>query len=69
MNKWLYHQNGLTKTSLSVTVTRVSNCVEENVFLLYIVEAPPGGGGDLMFSTYAGSGPASTVHPQKYQEF
>ena len=25
----------------------------------------PGGGGTLMFSSYVGSGPASTVHPQK----
>ena len=31
MNKWLFHQNGLTRTSLSATVTRVSNFVEENV--------------------------------------
>ena len=37
MNKWLFRQNGLfnqngfTKTSLSATVTRVSNFVEENV--------------------------------------
>ena len=25
----------------------------------------PGGGGTLMFSSYVGSGPASTVHPPK----
>ena len=31
MNKWLFHQNGFTTTSLSATVTRVSNFVEENV--------------------------------------
>ena len=31
MNKWLFHQNGLTRTSLSATVTRVSNFAEENV--------------------------------------
>ena len=31
MNKWLFHQNGITITSLSATVTRVSNFVEENV--------------------------------------
>ena len=31
MNKWLFHQNGFTRTSLSATVTRVSNFVEENV--------------------------------------
>ena len=26
-------------------------------------------GGTLIFSTYVGSDPASTVHPKKYQEF
>ena len=31
MNKWLFHQIGFTRTSLSVTVTLVSNFVEENV--------------------------------------
>ena len=31
MNKWLFHQNGFTRTSLSATVTRVRNFVEENV--------------------------------------
>ena len=31
MNKWLFHQNGSTRTSLSATVTRVSNFVEEYV--------------------------------------
>ena len=32
MNKWLFHQNGFTRTSLkSATVTRVSNFVEENL--------------------------------------
>ena len=30
MNKWLFHQNGFTRTSLSATVTRVSNFVDEN---------------------------------------
>ena len=34
MNKWGFHQNGLTRTSLSATVTRVSNFVEENVCVL-----------------------------------
>ena len=29
MTKWLFHQNGFTRTSLSATVTRVSNFVEE----------------------------------------
>ena len=33
MNKWLFHQNRFTRTSLSATVTRVSNFGEENVFL------------------------------------
>ena len=27
MNKWLFHLNGLARTSLSATVTRVSNFV------------------------------------------
>ena len=31
MNKWLFHQNGFTRTSLSAIVTRVGNFVEENV--------------------------------------
>ena len=31
MNKWLFHQNRFTRTSLSATVTQVSNFVEENV--------------------------------------
>ena len=31
MNKLLFHQDGFTITSLSATVTRVSNFVEENV--------------------------------------
>ena len=31
MNKWLFHQNGFTRTSLSATETRVSNFVEEKV--------------------------------------
>ena len=31
MNKWLINQNGFTRTSLSATVTRVSNFVEKNV--------------------------------------
>ena len=31
MNKWLFHQNGFTRTSLSARVTRVSNFVEEIV--------------------------------------
>ena len=33
------------------------------------IRVPPWGGGTLMFSSYIGLGPASTVHPQKYQEF
>ena len=31
MNKWLFHQDGFTRTSLSATVIGVSNFVEENV--------------------------------------
>ena len=30
---------------------------------------PQGGGGYSISSSYVGSGPASTVHAQKYQEF
>ena len=43
MNKWFIHQNGLTRTSLSVTATRVSNFVKENVcacVFFYIVKVP-----------------------------
>ena len=29
----------------------------------------PGGEGLSHFSAYVGSGPASTIHPQKYQKF
>ena len=35
MTKRIFHQNGFTRTSLSATVTRVSNFVVENVFLLH----------------------------------
>ena len=31
MNKWLFHQFGFTRSSLSATVALVSNFVEENV--------------------------------------
>ena len=31
MDKCLFHQNGFTRTSLTATVTRVSNFDEENV--------------------------------------
>ena len=41
MNKWLFHQNGFTKVSLSATVTQVSNFVEENVFLLLHLQRSP----------------------------
>ena len=47
MNKWLFHQNGLTITSFLATVifTRVSNFVEENVCvcLLHSQGSGPGG--------------------------
>ena len=32
-------------------------------------DGEPRGGGTLIFSSYVGSGPASAVHPKKYQEF
>ena len=31
MNKWLFHQNGFTRTSISATEARVCNFVEENM--------------------------------------
>ena len=37
MNKWLFHQNELTRTSLSATVTRVSNFVEDYVCVLLLL--------------------------------
>ena len=36
MKKWLFHQNGFTRTGLSATVTRVSNFVEENVCVRFL---------------------------------
>ena len=41
MNKWIFHQNRLTKISLSATVSRVSNFVEENVFLFLHRQGSP----------------------------
>ena len=41
MNKCLFHQNRFTRTSLSVTVSRVSNFVEENVFLFLHRQGSP----------------------------
>ena len=38
MNKWLFHQNGFTRTSLSATVTRVSNFVEEIVWVWCVLQ-------------------------------
>ena len=35
----------------------------------FLLQTPGGGGGSLFFSSYIGSGQASTIHPQKYQEF
>ena len=35
------------------------------LFLYWLSIMPPGGEGTLIFSTYVGSGPASTVHPPK----
>ena len=43
MNNWLFHQNGFTRTSLSATVTRISNFVEENVFLFLHRQGSPSG--------------------------
>ena len=37
MNKRLFHQNGFTRTSLSATVTRVSNFVDENVCVCFFL--------------------------------
>ena len=56
MNKWLFHQNGFTRTSFTATVTVISNFVEENVCVcvcvFYIVKAPsPGGFSNLMPNT------------------
>ena len=50
MNKWLFHQNGSTRSNLLAIVARVSNFVEENVFLLYIVKAPHPGAFSHAFS-------------------
>ena len=36
MNKWLFHQNVFTRTSLSAIATGVSNFVEENVCLFFL---------------------------------
>ena len=46
MNIWLFHQNGFTRSSLSATVTRVGNFVEENVCVVcfYTIKAPGPGG-------------------------
>ena len=37
----IFHHNGFTRTSLSATVTRVSNFVEENVFLILHPQGSP----------------------------
>ena len=39
MHKWLFHQNGFTRTSLSATVTRVSNFVEEYVCVVFFTSS------------------------------
>ena len=46
MNKWLFHQIGLTRTSLSATFTRVSKFVEGNlcvvvVFVVFYIGKAP----------------------------
>ena len=43
MNKWLFHHNGFTRTSLSAIVTRISNFVEGNVFHLLHRQGFPSG--------------------------
>ena len=43
MNKWLFYQNGFTRTSLSATVTGVTNFVEENEFLFLHCQGFPSG--------------------------
>ena len=53
---------------------RVASRPPMNVHDLVIVMRQSWGGGGwyshtLIFSSYVGSGPASTVHPKKYQEF
>ena len=41
MKKLLIHQSGFTRTGLSATVTRVSNFVEENVFIFLHRQGSP----------------------------
>ena len=41
MNKWLFHQNGFSGTSLLATVTRERNLIEENVFLFLHRQGSP----------------------------
>ena len=53
---------------------RVASRPPMNVHNLVIVMQQSWGGGGgysqtLIFSSYVGSGPASSVHPKKYQEF
>ena len=35
MNKWLFHQNGLIRTSLSATVTQVSHLLRKMCVFLF----------------------------------
>ena len=45
MNKWLFHQNGFTRTSLSATVTRVSNLLKKMcVWVVFFLHRPRPGG-------------------------
>ena len=59
---------------IQASSARVASQPPTNVHDLVIVMRQSGGGGGgyshtLIFSSYVGFGPASTVHPKKYQEF
>ena len=60
LNKWGFWGLTLTETGHL-----------KRLLLLFPLKefGPQGGGGALFFSSYVGSGPASTVYPQKYQEY
>ena len=67
MNKWLFHQNGFTRTSLSATITGVSNFFEENMFLFFLhCQGPPPGGLLLFFLNMYALAQHLPFTPQKY---